>query len=257
MARPHRPARASSPTCPAPARRPGFRSRRTSSSSRGTASRPAAAGTTSAPAIPVTPWQILVWMSKTPAVPGGVAWGAVYHPVPRGAIYTLRDEQNRVVTEMTDASSGSASAALSVSRNNVFLGNLLVASSTPTGLELRRLGPHRKHSSALGRAGNLTESHRFWPYGEDTNTVAAEPAPVVPGHGAQRRRRAALRPRADAAVQPGEVLEHGSLRRHRSDPQCVEPLYVRWGNPLRWSIPNGLWTREIHERGSPETHSRG
>src|SRR5262249_6752619 len=41
------------------------------------------------PGNPVTPWQILVWMSKTPAVPGGVPWGSVYHPVPRGAIYTL------------------------------------------------------------------------------------------------------------------------------------------------------------------------
>ncbi len=32
------------------------------------------------PGNPVTPWQIMVWMTKTAAVPG---WGTAYHPVPR------------------------------------------------------------------------------------------------------------------------------------------------------------------------------
>jgi RHS repeat-associated protein len=193
------------------------------------------------PGNPVTPWQILVWMSKTPAVPGGVAWGAVYHPVPRGAIYTLRDEQNRVVTEMTDATSGSSAATLSVARNNVFLGNLLVASSTSSGWNYD-VSDHVGSVRALwDGAGNLTETHRFWPYGEDTNT--SPPTQHLAFQGMERN---------DAVAQHfdhartqqynlGRFLSTDSIPGHQGEPQSWNRYAYAGNNPLKLLDKNGQW----------------
>ncbi len=83
-------------------------------------------------------------------------WSA-YHPVPRGSIYTFRDEQNRVVTEMAAGTSGSSTATLSVTRDNVFLGNLLVASyvaSPPGGSTRPRTTSEARESSSTSPASS-------------------------------------------------------------------------------------------------------
>jgi hypothetical protein len=97
----------------------------------------------------------------------------VYHPVPRGSIYTLRDEQNRLVTEMTGGS-GSNADTLSVTSDNVFLGSLLVASKSSsawTYMASDHLGSPRQFWNASGTAG---ENHRYWPYGEDANSTLTQ-----------------------------------------------------------------------------------
>ncbi len=125
------------------------------------------------PGNPVTPWQILVWMTKTAAVPGGVAWGAAYHPVPRGSTYSLRDEQNRVVTELASTTSGAGSASPTIGRDNVFFGNLMVGTNSPapTGWQYVVSDHVGSPRAILSSSGAVAESHKYWPYGEDTNTT--------------------------------------------------------------------------------------
>jgi len=197
----------------------------------------------------VTPWQILVWMSKTPPVPGsGKTWASVYHPVPRGSIYTLRDEQNRVVTEMTDASSGSASATLSVQRDNVFFGNLLVASNSAGTWNYDvsdHLGSVRK---VWSMTGSLTESHKYWPYGEDTNT--GPPSQHLSFQTMERN---------DGVAQHFDHArtQHYSLGRFLSTdtasglasiPQSWNRYAYARNNPNKMIDPNGLWPTEVHNR---------
>ena len=117
-------------------------------------------------------WETLVWMAKAPTTPpGGYFWSA-YHPVPRGSTYTLRDEQNRVVTEMSGPTAlDSSSATLSVTRDNAFLGNLMVASYAG-GAWTYSASDHLGSPRVVWNAsGQLVESHKYWPYGEDTNTA--------------------------------------------------------------------------------------
>ncbi len=116
-------------------------------------------------------WEMLVWLAKAPGTtPGTQIWNA-YHPVPRGSIYTLRDDQNRIVTEMAGGTSGSSTATLSVARDNVFLGNLLVASyvTSPAGWQYTASDHLGSPRVVFNQSGQLVESHKHWPYGEDTN----------------------------------------------------------------------------------------
>jgi RHS repeat-associated protein len=114
-------------------------------------------------------WETSVWMSKAPTTPPGGAFWAAYHPVPRGTVYTFRDEQNRVVTEMAGGLSGAATALLSISRDNAYLGNLMVASYA-SGSWTYSASDHLGSPRVLWNSnGQLVESHKYWPYGEDTN----------------------------------------------------------------------------------------
>ncbi len=114
-------------------------------------------------------WETLVWMAKAPTTPPGAAFWAAYHPVPRGSIYTLRDEQNRVVTEMAGGTLGAATATLSVSRDNTFLGNLMVASFA-SGAWTYSVADHLGSPRAVwDSSGQLVETHKYWPYGEETS----------------------------------------------------------------------------------------
>ena len=115
-------------------------------------------------------WEMLVWLAKAPGATPGVPFWNAYHPVPRGSIYTLRDDQNRIVTEMAGGSSGSSTATLSVTRDNVFLGNLLVASyvSSPAGWQYTASDHLGSPRLVFNQSGQLVESHKYWPYGEDT-----------------------------------------------------------------------------------------
>jgi hypothetical protein len=143
-------------------------------------------------------WEMLVWLAKAPgATPGIPIWNA-YHPVPRGSIYTLRDDQNRIVTEMAGGSSGSSTATLSVTRDNVFLGNLLVASyvASPAGWQYTA-SDHL--SSPAWCSASRASSSRTTSTGRTGRTRPRHlPAPRIRAYGEGRRCGAVLRPRADA-----------------------------------------------------------
>ncbi len=104
--------------------------------------------------------------------PGSLFWSA-YHPVPRGTIYTFRDDSNRVVTEMAGGSTGASTATLSVTRDNVFLGNLLVASyvASPAGWQYTASDHLGSPRVVFNQARQIVETHKYWPYGEDTTTT--------------------------------------------------------------------------------------
>ncbi len=118
-------------------------------------------------------WEMLVWLARAPgATPGSFLWSA-YHPVPRGTIYTFRDDSNRVVTEMAGGSTGTSTATLSVTRDNVFLGNLLVASyiASPAGWQYTTSDHLGSPRIVFNQARQVVETHKYWPYGEDTTTA--------------------------------------------------------------------------------------
>jgi RHS repeat-associated protein len=201
------------------------------------------------PGNPVTPWQILVWMSKTPAVPGGgKTWASVYHPVPRGSIYTLRDEQNRVVTEMTDASSGSASATLSVQRDNVFFGNLLVASNS-LGTWNYDVSDHLGSVRKLwNTSGTVTETHKYWPYGEDTNTT---PPSQHLAFQTMERNDGVAQHFDHARTQHynlGRFMSTDTARGQVTIPQSWNRYAYARNNPAKLVDPNGLWPTEVHNQ---------
>jgi RHS repeat-associated protein len=125
------------------------------------------------PANGVGEWEMLVWLAKAPgSAPGSTFWAA-YQPVPRGTIYTHRDDSNRVVTEMAGGSSGASTATLSVTRDNVFLGNLLVASyvASPAGWQYTTSDHLGSPRVVFNQARQIVETHKYWPYGEDTTTT--------------------------------------------------------------------------------------
>jgi RHS repeat-associated protein len=97
--------------------------------------------------------------------------------VPRGTIYTFRDASNRVATEMM-SKPGSTSyptndfpVATTVTRDNVFLGNLLVASNAAANGLGGTPGWSYYFSDHLGTprliSGAESSSPKYWPYGDE------------------------------------------------------------------------------------------
>jgi RHS repeat-associated protein len=193
-------------------------------------------------------WEVLVWLAKAPgATPGSLFWAA-YHPVPRGSIYTWRDEKNRVVTEASGGLTGASTAALSINRDNVFLGNLLVASyvASPLGWQYTvsdHLGSPR---AVFNQSGQIVETHKFWPYGEDTN--AAPPA--------QRLAYCLMERDAESTRHYDHARAHDyNLGRFTSpdtvggsprNPQSWNRYAYALSNPLKHIDPDGLLTIVVH-----------
>jgi RHS repeat-associated protein len=108
------------------------------------------------------------------------AWPSFLY-VPRGTIYTFRNSSDRLATEMT-STAGSISCvntstppdfpvATTPTRDNAFLGNLLVASYDSSALG-GTVGWTYYHSDHLGTPRYITGvegpfSPKYWPYGEE------------------------------------------------------------------------------------------
>jgi RHS repeat-associated protein len=161
---------------------------------------------------------------------------------PYSSIYTLRDEQNRVATEMTDASSGSSSATLGIiQRDNVFLGNLLVAtngSGTWNYDVSDHLGSIR---AAWDTTGTTTETHKYWPYGEDTSLTLNQHLAFQ-----QMERNDGVAQHFDHArtqhYNIGRFLSTDAEHGWATDPQSWNKYTFASGNPLRYEDPDGrLW----------------
>jgi len=128
-------------------------------------------------------WEMMVWLALVPGTDSaGAQWGAKYHPVPRGTAYTLRDEQNRIMTEAIGGGTSTTQGdygKLFPRRDNVYLGNLMVASyvSAIPNIINTGTGWFYYHSDQLGTPRWVTdasatkvEQRKYWPYGEEVNT---------------------------------------------------------------------------------------
>ncbi|HEX4441751.1 MAG TPA: RHS repeat-associated core domain-containing protein, partial [Thermoanaerobaculia bacterium] len=193
-------------------------------------------------------WEVLVWLSKAPgASPGSLLWSA-YHPVPRGTTYTWRDERGRVVTEASGGLTGASTASLSIARDNVFLGNLLVASyvASPPGWQYTvsdHLGSPR---AAFDQSGQLVETHKYWPYGEDT--AGAAPSQRI-SFCLMERDGEAARFYDHARTHDyglGRFLSPDSVGGRPENPQSWNRYAYTLGNPLKHVDPDGLLTIVIH-----------
>jgi lysozyme len=116
----------------------------------------------------VTETQMLTYLNNVPNPPNCPVPGVpCYHPIAGGSTYTFRDQQNRVVTEFYGPFA---------SRDNIFLGNVLVASyvdkqPTVTGNWQFHVSDHlgTLRLSVNSSNGNPVESHKYWPYGDDVS----------------------------------------------------------------------------------------
>ena len=93
---------------------------------------------------------------------------ATYHPIPAGTTYTFRDHANGMITEFQDGFAV---------RDNIFLGNLVVASYRAAKGALA--SEWQFHSSdhlgsvrfTLFPATGATDSRKYWPYGDQVGTA--------------------------------------------------------------------------------------
>lgn len=194
-------------------------------------------------------WEMLVWLGKAPgSTPDTRIWSA-YRPAPRGTIYTLRDEQNRVVTEMAGGSSGPSTATLSVTRDNVFLGNLLVASyvASPAGWQYTASDHLGSPRVVFNQAGQLLESHKHWPYGEDTNAV---PSTQRLGYCLMEKEEGAARNYDHARTHDiglGRFLSPDKVGGDPRNPQSWNRYAYAGNNPLTHLDKTGHWpTHFLH-----------
>ena len=184
-------------------------------------------------------WETLVWMAKAPTTPPGAAFWAAYHPVPRGSIYTFRDEQNRVVTEMAGGTSGAATATLSVSRDNAFLGNLMVGSFA-SGAWTYSVADHLGSPRAIwNSSGQLVETHKYWPYGEDTSGLPPTQrlAYCLMERDTEGSRFYDHARHHDYGL--GRFLSPDSVGGHPANPQSWNRYAYTLGNPLKYVDPDG------------------
>ena len=193
-------------------------------------------------------WEMLVWLSKAPgASPGSGFWSA-YRPVPRGSIYTWRDPQNRVVTEASGGASGAATATLSVARDNVFLGNLLVASyvASPAGWQYTASDHLGSPRVVFNHSGQLLETHKHWPYGEDTNPM---PPSQRLSFTLMERDTESSRFHDHARNQDyklGRFLSPDHIGGSPGNPQSWNRYAYTLGNPMKHVDPDGNLTIVIH-----------
>ncbi len=148
---------------------------------------------------------------------------------------------------MTDGSSGPASATLSVQRDNVFFGDLLVASGT-LGAWNYGVSDHVGSPRLLWDAtGTVTESHKYWPYGEDTTTTP--PAQHLAFQTMERNDGVAQHFDHARTQQYnlGRFLTADRLPGAVPSPQSWNAYSYALGNPLKMKDSNGKWPSSFVE----------
>ena len=150
----------------------------------------------------------------------------------------MRDEQNRVVTEISGGLTGSSTATLSVARDNVFLGSMLVASYA-AGAWTYSVSDHLGSPRAVWNAsGTKIEDHKYWPYGEDTSATLNQhiafqdmerndAVPVYYDHARSQQ------------FNLGRFLSTDVLMGATTDPQSWNRYAYAGNNPLRYLDPDG------------------
>lgn len=199
------------------------------------------------PGSAVSEWETLVWLATVPgSSTTGTSWAA-YHPVPRGSTFTYRDEQNRVITEAIGPLSGAASATTVVVRDNVYLGNLLVASYVsnamggPTGWQYYSSDHLGSIRLAMLPSGNVT--HKYWPYGEEL--PVAPPVDQRITFAGMERDTEANHFYDHARTQDfnlGRFVSADLSDGNPTDPQSWNRFSYASSNPLKYVDPTGMAT---------------
>jgi RHS repeat-associated protein len=185
----------------------------------------------------VTEWQMATFMSKGPNPYGPGMWPN-YHAIPGGSFYTLRDSGNKVTTEFADSYAG---------RDNVFLGNLLVASYV-SNANSGVIGWNFHSSDHLGsirlsvKGADLStiEANKYYPFGESYSSTALtqklayasmERDPEASHHYDHARHQ---------DYKLGRFAAPDKLGGRASFPQSWNRYSYGSNNPLAYSDPNGL-----------------
>ena len=193
-------------------------------------------------------WEMLVWLATAPGASQGTLLWSAYHPVPRGTIYTFRDDSNRIVTEMSGGSSGASTATLSVARDNVFLGNLLVASyvASPAGWQYTTSDHLGTPRVVFNQSGQIVETHKYWPYGEDTT---ASPPTQRLAYCLMERDTESTRFYDHARTQDhnlGRFLSPDRVGGTPGNPQAWNRYAYTLNNPMKHVDPDGNLTILVH-----------
>jgi RHS repeat-associated protein len=189
----------------------------------------------------VTELQMITFLTRS--------WGN-YQGVPRGSNYTFRDASNRVTSEYTGTTRFGGTTA---GRDNIYLGNLLMGTYVSSVLS-GTLGWQFYTSDHLGTprsvtdpAGNVLETRKYWPYGED---VIANPLT------AQRIRFASMERDTEASryndharhyeFNLGRFLSPDKLGGRVTDPQSWNRYAYSRNNPLLYVDRDGRLAAPFH-----------
>ncbi len=172
--------------------------------------------------------------------------------------YTFRDEARRVSAEFTNANSTTTH-----SRDNVFLGKLLVASYANGQLEGN--GPvwtfyssdHLGTPRLLTRIdGSVYEARKYWPFGDDASASTV-----------QRLRFASMERDAEATryydharnheFNLGRFLTPDLALRKSYDPQTWNRYTYASSNPLRYADPDGRQSVDLNGKDPNIAYLRG
>jgi RHS repeat-associated protein len=177
--------------------------------------------------------QLQIFLSRM-----GAPWTS-YHPIQQGSLYTLRDEEDRLLTEFSD------SFPL---RDNIWLGNVVVASylsSTPS-----IAGGWQFHSSdhlgtvrqTLNVPTGTFESHKYWPFGDEYN--AGVPSAQRLSFASMERDPETSRFYDHARTQDfnlGRFLSPDKVGGRVKDPQTWNRYTYARNNPVKLVDPNGKY----------------
>jgi RHS repeat-associated protein len=198
-------------------------------------------------------WEMLVFLAKGRHPSTGAYFWAGYHPVPRGSIFTWRDEGSRVATEGIGGVNPvppRSYAEILIGRDNVYLGNMLVASYVTDSL-YGTAGWQYYASDHLGTPRLVTnasaakiETRKYWPYGEEVVATGFNESSTQYTRFAGMERDTAFKQYYDhARVQEfnlGRFLTPDLLSGYPEDPKSWNRYSYVLGNPVSLVDPWGL-----------------
>lgn len=172
-----------------------------------------------------------------------------YRAIPASTTYTVRDPQNRVLTEFVDGFAV---------RDNIWLGNLLVASYRPAKGGSPSEWQFHSHDHlgsvrfTLFPGSGLTESRKFWPYGERADPLGFPTQRIMfagtegdveasgnSKHYYDHARFEDFNLARFASPDPVNVQESAELERFVLNPQRWNAYSYAIGNPIRNTDPDG------------------
>ncbi len=165
-----------------------------------------------------------------------------YRGIQGGSFYTVRDEANRLVTEFADGFP---------TRDNVFLGNLVVASyvsktpSNPTPSWQFHGSDHLGTVRVSVNGGTGTnEKHKYWPYGDEVTTPSPPPLTQRLSFAAMERDTETAHFYDHARTQDfglGRFSSPDRIGGRRRDPQTWNRYTYARNNPVKLVDRNGLY----------------